>query len=354
MKAVRIFDFGGPEVLKFDDYPMPEVKPGDVLVRVEATSVSGFDLKYRAGLLHKHNKTSALPGRKPFPMPMQLGRECAGIVEAIGNDVTKFNVGDRVVGMTHPANPDSIETIRGLGNLSSGIDIPGHTMFGAYAQFVSRPENYWLPLADQVSFDQAASVMWPATTAHRIVTSRLGIKLGDALLVTGATGGMGFATLRLAKLAGAMTIATTRDAKKISLLKEYGADHVVVTGENDVQKIRDLTGGRGVDGAVDYTGVNSMMRLCNDVMRLGGSICITFGEPGPLPFTASDFNSVELTLMGVRGGTPGDQFSVWELMNKGLLRVPVDRVLPLAEVAKAHTLQETDKVAGRIVLHPWD
>ena len=324
MKAVRIFDFGGPEVLKFDDYPIPTVGPNEVLVRIEATAVSGFDLKYRSGALHKKNgaDTPALPGRNPFPMPMQLGRDSAGIVVAIGSGVTKLKPGDRVVGMTHPANPDSIETLRGLGNLSSGVEIPGHTMFGAYAQYVVRPERYWLPLANGVTFDDAACVMWPATTAYRIVTSRLEIKLGDVLLVTGATGGMGFATLRLAKLSGAMTIATTRDEKKVSLLRASGADHVIVTGSDDVRKIRSLTEGRGVDAAVDFTGVNSVMRLCCDSMRLGGSICLTFGEPGPLPFTAFDMNRFELTVRGVRGGTPFDQLAVWELMNKDLLRVP--------------------------------
>jgi NADPH:quinone reductase-like Zn-dependent oxidoreductase len=117
-------------------------------------------------------------------------------------------------------------------------------------------------------------VMWPSTTAHRIIMTRIAIELGDALLVTGATGGMGFATLRLAKLAGATTIATTRDDKKVSLLKANGADHVVVTGSDDAQAIRKLTDGRGVDGAVDYTGSNAVMRLCCDSMRLGGgSIC---------------------------------------------------------------------------------
>ncbi len=355
MKAVRIHEFGGPEVLKIADYPMPEVGPSDVLVKVEATSVSGFDIKYRMGLLHRGNVEAkvALPGRKAFPMPMQLGRDCAGVVEAVGASVTTFKPGDRVVGKTHPANPDSIETIRGLGNLSSGVDIPGHSMFGAYAQFVSRPESYWLPLADRISFDDAACVMWAATTSHRVVSTRLAVKLGDAVLVTGATGGMGFATLSLAKLAGAVTIATTRDAKKTQALQSSGADHVVITGGDDLRAVLDLTGGRGVDGAVDYTGNKEMVRLCCEAMRLGGTLCLTFGGAAPLPLTGDDMNRSELTVRAVRGGTPADQLAVWELMNRGVLRVPIDRVFPLAEAAQAHATQEAGNLAGRIVLHPW-
>ena len=159
--------------------------------------------------------------------------------------------------------------------------------------------------------------------------------------------------IRLAKLAGATTIATTRDQKKVSLLKANGADHVVVTGGDDALAIRKLTDGRGVDGAVDYTGSNSVMKLCCESMRLGGSICLTFGEPGSLPFTAWDMNRLELTVRGVRGGTPADQLVVWELMNRGVLRIPVERVLPLSEASEAHALQEAGSLAGRIVLRPW-
>ncbi len=356
MKAVRIFDFGGPEVLTFGDYPMPDVGSSDVLVRVEATSVSGFDLKYRGGYLHRttgEGQPVKLQGRRSFPMPMQLGRDSAGIVEAVGEAVTMFRPGDRVVGMTHPANPNSLETIRGLGNLSGGLDIPGHTMFGGYAQYVARPEHLWMPLPDHVTFDDAASVMWAAVTSHRVVVSRLEVKLGDYVLVTGATGGMGLSTLRLAKLAGAITIATTRDQQKSEVLRNSGADHVVVTGDNVVRAVRDITGGRGVDGAVEYTGTQPMMRLCCSVMRLGGTVCLVGGEREALPLTVGDANGLELNVRGVRGGTPADQQAVWELLVNGSLRVPIDRVLPLSAVAEAHVLQDAGNLRGRIVLHPW-
>ena len=357
MKAVRIFEFGGPDVLQFADYPMPEIGSGDVLVRVEATCVSGFDLKYRAGYLHKSMEagpSAGLPGRSPFPMPMQLGRDSAGVVEAVGSAVTAFRSGDRVVGKTHPSNPASIESIRGLPNLSGGVDIPGHTMFGGYAQYVSRPESYWLPLPQEVGFDEAASAMWAATTAHRIVTDRLGVRLGDHVLVTGATGGMGLATLRLAQLAGATTIATTRDAGKAAVLRDAGADHVVITGsDDDASAIRDLTGGHGVEGAVEYSGSQAMLQLCLKAMRLGGTLCTAGGERESLPMTVMDMNRLELTVRGIRGGTPGDQQAVWELLVKGTLRVPIDRVLPLSEAAQAHTLQEAGDLQGRIILHPW-
>ena len=147
MKAVRLFEFGGPEKLVYGDYSVPEVGPTDVLVKVLATSVSRWDIKYRTGEVHQfYGKSTGhhggIHGRRAFPMPMQLGRDAAGEVVAVGARVTTLVPGDRVLGMTNPENPLSLASIRGLGNLSGGIDLPGHTMFGGYAQFVSRPESY--------------------------------------------------------------------------------------------------------------------------------------------------------------------------------------------------------------------
>jgi NADPH:quinone reductase-like Zn-dependent oxidoreductase len=120
MKAARIAETGSPEVIEYGDYPMPECEAGDVLVKVMATSVSGWDLKYRSGKLAKSAVGKGLPGRSLFPMPQQLGREASGVVVAVGDNTTRFKEGDRVLGLVHPENPDCDIAIRGRGNLSSG------------------------------------------------------------------------------------------------------------------------------------------------------------------------------------------------------------------------------------------
>ena len=130
MKAVRISSYGGPEVLTYQDYPQPEIGEDGVKVRVLASSLSGFDLKYRKGAL-QHVK---LPGRRSFPMPMQLGRDTAGIVVEVGKRVSASQTGDRVVGLVSPINALSTLSSMGLGNLSTDVDLPGHTMFGSNAQ----------------------------------------------------------------------------------------------------------------------------------------------------------------------------------------------------------------------------
>jgi NADPH:quinone reductase-like Zn-dependent oxidoreductase len=361
MKAVRLFEFGGPDKLRYGDHPMPEVGPTDVLVKVLATSVSHWDVKYRTGEVHEfYGKSTGhhggIHGRRAFPMPMQLGRDVAGEVAAVGASVTTLALGDRVLGMTNPENTLSLASIRGLGNLSGGIDLPGHTMFGGYAQFVSRPESYWIKVRPELDLDQGAAAMWPCATAHRIVTNRLNVRMNDTVLITGASGGMGTATIGLAKLAGATVIATTRHPGKTASLEHWGADIVVDSGRDDaVKAIRAATGGEGADAAVEYTGASELMRLCIDALRLGGTFCPVGGELREIPLHVVDMVSKELNVHGIRGATRNDQRVVAELLEKGRIRMPIHAVLPLAKAAEAHAmLEHSEDLVGRIVLHPWD
>jgi NADPH:quinone reductase-like Zn-dependent oxidoreductase len=280
---------------------------------------------------------------------MQLGRDVAGVVEAVGAEVRGLKAGDRVIGLTSPENPNSPEAQRGLGNLSTGIDLAGHTMFGGYAQYVARPENYWLKASPSLDVDRAAASMWACATAHHVVAARLNACKGDTVLITGAAGGMGTATLLLA-------IATSRFPGKTDALKKLGADLVVDTNSADIaRQIRAFTGGEGVDGAVEYTGATELMRLCIDAMRLGGTFCPVGGEMKEVPLRVVDVVGKELNVHGVRGATLADQRIVAELLEGGRLVMPIHAVLPLSKIGEAHRLLESaPDLVGRIVLHPWD
>jgi len=361
MKAVRLFEFGGPEKLIYGDYPEPELGIDDVMVKVIATSVSRWDVKYRTGEVHEfYGKATGhhggIHGRRAFPMPMQLGRDVAGEIIAVGANVNGLRPGDRVVGLVHPENPASINAIRGLGNLSTGVDLPGHTMFGGYAQYVARPRGYWIRISSSLSFDQAAAAMWACSTAHHIVAVRANVRMNDNVLITGASGGMGTATLQLVKLAGGTPIATTRNAAKADALQRAGAVFVVDTTSPDaLQTIRDFTRGEGVDGAIEYTGEASLMRLCIDAMRFGGTFCPVAGEMKEIPLRVVDLISRELNVHGVRASTRNDQRIVVELLESGRLIMPIHATLPLSQVSQAHRILEaSDNLIGRIVLHPWD
>jgi NADPH:quinone reductase-like Zn-dependent oxidoreductase len=361
MKAVRLYEFGGPEKLVYEDQPMPEVGPGDVLVKVLATSVSRWDIKYRSGEVHEFyghrtGHRGGIHGRRAFPMPMQLGRDAAGEVVAVGEAVATLRPGDRVLGMTNPENPLSLESIRGLGNLSGGIDLPGHTMFGGYAQFVSRPQGYWIKVGNGFDLDQGGAAMWPCATAHRIITERLKLAINDRILITGASGGMGTAIMALARLAGAIVIATTRHAAKEERLRREGASLVLRPGAGDcLRLIRDFTGGDGVDAAVELTGESDLMRLCIDALRLGGTFCPVGGELRELPLRVIDMVSKELNVRGIRGASRNGQRVIAELIEQRRIAVPIHAVLSLSKAAEAHAMLENGReVVGRIVLHPWD
>ncbi len=351
--AVRLLEYGGPDKLIYGEYELPPLGAQDVIVKNHAGSVSRWDVKYRAGDLARYQ----IPGRAAFPLPQQLGREAAGEVVAVGVAVKRFKPGDRVIGVTHPEDPDSVETARGLGNLSRNLAIPGHQAMGSYAQYLVRHETMWLPLPDGVDFEQAGVALWPFSSSHRVVRDRLRVKPGDHVLITGASGGMGQATLQLAKLAGANVIATTRHESKAATLRELGADAVVVT-EDDDQAFKDvsrLTGGEGVDHAVDYTGNPDLLRFIGSVMRLGGTLVVT-SEQGrdPLPFRASDLIRLELNLLGIRGARMNDMLTVLKLLGDGRIRTRIAARFPLAKVGEAHALLETSPdLVGRIVVLPW-
>lgn len=180
--------------------------------------------------------------------------------------------------------------------------------------------------------------------------------MNDIVLITGASGGMGTATLQLVRLAGGTPIATTRSAGKVEALRRAGAEFVVDTSAPGIlPAIREFTRGEGVDGAVEYTGATALMRLCIDAMRFGGTFCPVAGEMNEVPLRVIDLISRELNVHGVRASTRNDQRIVVELLEKGRIIMPIHAVLPLSQVGIAHRLLDTsDDLIGRIVLHPWD
>jgi putative oxidoreductase len=351
--AVRLFKYGGPEKLVYGEYDLPPLGERDVLVKNFAASVSRWDVKYRTGDLARYQ----IPGRAAFPLPQQLGREAAGEVVAVGRAVTRYKPGDRVIGITHPEDPDAVETARGLGNLSPNLAIPGHQAFGSYAQYLVRDERMWLPLPDGVDYEQAGVALWPFSSSHRVVRDRLHVRLGDTVLIAGASGGMGQATMQLCQLAGARVIATTRHPMKAAILRELGAEAVVVTADPERARIDvlALTDNEGVDHAVDYTGSPEMLRFLGSVMRLGGSIVVT-SEQGsePVPFTAADMIRLELNLLGIRGARMNDMLTVLKLLGDGLIQTRIAARFLLARIGEAHELLvNSPDLVGRIVVLPW-
>jgi NADPH:quinone reductase-like Zn-dependent oxidoreductase len=357
MKAVRINVTGDYSVLEYGDYPVPAIGDNDILVKVMATSVSGWDIKYRRGDLFGKNGHT-LPGRPNFPIPQQLGREATGIIVDMGKGINHFDIGDRVMGLAHPENTFSTNALMGLGNLSTEIDYPGHIMFGGYAQYVSRPENYWMKIPDNVGLDQVAAGSWSYPTSHRIIVDRCKVKLGDTVLITGVSGGIGNALFEWASLSGAVVIGTTTNEKKIEDLKNLGLDHVILTKDihKASKKLNDITSGLGVNHAIELTGSSGLKQLCLSNIACGGTVC-PLGES-----IENDEFSVkvkqhlvgrELTVLGIRGSQLKDQYMFLKMLSLAKIKVPIARIMPLSEIQKAHRLVEQREVVGKIVLSPW-
>ncbi|WP_225730630.1 MULTISPECIES: zinc-binding dehydrogenase [unclassified Nocardia] len=350
--AVRIFEHGDENVLRYGEYPLDPPGPEDVVVRVAAASVSRWDIGYRAGFPTGFR----LPGRAAFPLPQQLGREAAGRVIAVGAAVDGFAVGDPVVAVVHPEDPASLEAARGLGNLSPDVALPGHQALGCYAKYLVRHHTMWLPLDPAIDLEQAAVTLWSFATGHRVIRDRLDVRLGDTVLVLGASGGMGTATTQLAALTGATVIAATRSPAKAAGLRELGAQRVLVLDDLDraAEDLHAITHGRGVDQVADYVGDAAVTAFALGRLRLGGRYCVTVGESSaPLPVTTTDLVRLEMSLLGVRGARRIDAIQALELLAQGRIRTPIAARFPIAKAAEAHRFLEhnTDTV-GRVVLVP--
>ncbi len=353
MRAVRLHRHGGPEVLHVEEVPVPEVGDHDVLVRVHATSVNSWDLKYRAGML----PPSPLPGRAAWPLPFQLGRDAAGVVERVGPAVTAWSVGDRVVQMPHPACGHCPMCVRGRDNLCLRAAYPGHQVFGGYAEYVARPETALLKLPDAVSYEAAGASMWAFTTPLNCLRRRAPVGPGDILLLTGASGGLASSAVQLGKLAGATVIGTTTKPERAGELRAIGFDHVVdVRDPEAVAAVRRTTGGLGVDAAWDCVGGTPSFRFAASCTRLGGAVAV-LGTPSDaegfgLEISTLSFIFGELNVVGVRAATRQDQQSVVDLLASGAIAPVIDRVYPLADAAAAHEYLESRRQIGKVVLMP--
>lgn len=351
MKAVRFFEYGEPSVLKYMDFPIPKVGASDILIKVKATSANRFDLKMRRGQIPQ------IPGRDPFPKPFQPGRDVAGEVVDIGDRVTRFKIGDRVVGMVHPACGQCDNCLRGYDNLCTNIKLPGHQTPGGYAEYISRRETDVLIAPDGVPYEKLASCIWSYSCVWNIISRRGGLYAGQSVLITGASGGLGTAAIQLCRLVGASNIiATTGSLAKAERLKMLGVDHVVDYHDTDAaDQVRSLSGGTGVDLVIDLVG-GEMFILGLNCLRMAGTIVNVAGEEAqnsiPMRMLTVMLLHRHVDILGVRGATRLDNKTVLEFLGQGKIEPVIDHILPLSEAVKAHEILESQEHIGKIVLVP--
>lgn len=330
MKAILIHQHGGPEVLQLEAIPAPKPQAREVLVKNQAIGVNFVDTQHRAGLNY------------PVKLPLIPGIEAAGLVEAVGSEVSEFSVGDRVA-------------------------YAGY-MGGNYAQYTVVPAEKLIPIPPRLTFEAAAATLLQGMTAHCLAYSVYPIKAGDRVLIQAAAGGVGLLLVQLAKQQGARVIGAVSTPEKAELVRAVGADHVLVHNQVDfeIETMR-LTQGEGVHAVYDSVGRPTFDKGLK-VLRAQGYMVVFGLSGGPVPLF--DINR----LSGITGsGHKGSLFLTWATLSDytakredllwragevfdrvaaGSLTVPVARIFPLREAAEAHRLIESRQVIRKVLLAP--
>jgi NADPH:quinone reductase len=322
MKAIQVSQPGGPEVLTLVDLPVPDPKPNEALVRIKAAGVNFVDVYYREG-------------RYPAPRPFIVGQEAAGIVIAVGPDVTTVKLGERVA--------------------YAGV-------LGSYAECAAVPADRLVKIPEQLDFNQAAAAMLQGMTAHYLSHSTYPIKSGETALIHAAAGGVGLLLVQMCKLLGSRVIGTVGSEEKARLARNAGADHVIIYTKRDFEsETRRITEGKGVNVVYDGVGKDTFEKDLN-VMRPRGYVVLFGGASGAVP----PFDLLQLTLKGslfvtrpslqhyIATREELDQRSsdVFQMIIAGQLKLRIHKTYPLSEAAAAHRDLESRKTTGKLLLVP--
>ncbi|WP_064573009.1 quinone oxidoreductase family protein [Cupriavidus gilardii] len=322
-KAIRIFQNGGPEVMQWVDVEVGEPGPGEIRIRQEAVGLNYIDVYFRTGLYKQ-------------PLPGGIGMEGAGVVEAVGPGVTHLREGDRVAYAGRPT--------------------------GAYAQVRVMPADIVVKLPDDISFEQAAAMMLQGMTVQYLVRDTYRVQPGDTVLLHAAAGGIGLIASQWLKALGATVIGTVGNDDKAALARAHGCDHTVVyTRESFLDRVKEITGGKGVAVVYDSIGKDTFNDSL-DCLAPRGTM-VSFGNAsGPVP-------PVDISVLGAKGSLKLTRPTImtyvtqrellepmaaelFDIVRSGKVRIEIRQRYPLSEVAQAHRELEARKTTGSTVLIP--
>ena len=322
MKAVRVHEYGGPEVLRVEEIATPVPAEKQILVKQAAIGVNYIDTYQRSGLY-------------PVNLPYTLGLEGAGVVEAIGADVASLQTGDRVAYVGTP---------------------------GTYAQYVVVPADRAVKVPDDLDLEQAAAAMLQGMTAHYLVFQTYPLKPDDTCLIHAAAGGVGLLLVQLAKKCGAYVFATVSTEEKARLAREAGADEVILYTQTDFEKVvKEKTNGRGVQVVYDSVGRDTFDKSLNCLAPLG--YLVLFGQSSGKvdkfdPALLAAKGSLFLTRPSLfdyiadRASLEKRAYDVLGWVASGELKLHIGSRFPLDEAAEAHRALEGRKTTGKVLLIP--
>ena len=321
MKALVFYEFGGSDVLQYEEISNPKIQPNEVLVRTKSIGLNFADIYRRKGNYH-------LAGEPPYI----LGYEGAGIIEEIGQNITEVQIGSRV----------------------AFADVPF-----ANAELVSVPIEKLIRLPEEISFEVASSILLQGLTAHYLTSDSYQVQPNDTVVVHAASGGVGQNLIQIAKIYGAKVVSLTSTKEKANKALEIGADVAFTYDDNWVQSVIAFTNGKGAD--VVYESVGSTLEDSFQATRIGGTV-VFFGMSGGDPALV-DPRMLMDTSKTLTGGDLWNVLTTFEERQKrskqlfdwiiaGKLQLQSPAVFPLVEGSKAHDYLESRKSTGKILLRP--
>ncbi len=323
-KAIKIYETGGPEVMRWEDYDPGQPAAGEALLRHEAVGLNFIDVYHRTG-------TYPLPA-----LPAIFGIEGAGIVEAIGEGVSEVAAGDRVAYAGGPP--------------------------GAYAEARLIPAHRLVKVPDAISTRQAAAMMLQGMTARYLLRGCYDVKAGDTILIHAAAGGVGLIVCQWAHHLGATVIGTVGSEEKAKLAKSHSCDHTILYNQEDfAERTREITGGKGVDVVYDSVGQATFMKSLDCLRPMG--MMVSFGQssglvpafdPGLLSAKGSLFLTRPslMTYTAARNDLLEHARDLFEVVGSGAVKIEIQQTYPLSEAARAHQDLEARKTTGSTILLP--
>ena len=344
MKAVYMTEHGGTGVLQYGNMPEPEIGPNDVKIRIRAASLNRLDVYSRAGVRGTR--------RRNFDTPHILGGDAAGEIVEVGSEVRGRETGQRVVVNPRMTCNQCRWCSAGQDEFCENSGMLGSSRRGSYAEYVSVPATSALPIPDGLSFEEAATLPTVYLPSWTILVRKGALQSWETALVLSASAGVGTAGIQVAKnVIGATVITTTSTEEKAAQAAELGADHVINYSTEDIaERVREITGGRGVDVVLDHVGAE-FWPAASRSLAMGGryGICgVTTGYRAELQMGAM-FTRYQ-TVFGVFMGRKEDMRQIVQMADRGVVRGIIHQTFPLKDAAMAHEVMESRNFFGKLVL----
>ncbi|HEY6274383.1 MAG TPA: zinc-binding dehydrogenase [Terriglobales bacterium] len=340
MKAIRFHEFGGPEVLKYEDVPDPKPRKDQVLVKVKACALNHLDLFIRKGI----------PGVK---LPHISGADVSGDIAEVGEYITDLKPGQRVLLAPHCFCGICPACTRGEQNFCPQYTVLGYLNDGGNAEYIAVPRVNVLPISDELTYDEAASLPLVALTAWHMLVGRCGIKPGDTVLVLGGGSGIGSIAIQVSKMFGAMCIATAGDESKLEQCHDLGADHTINHYQQKIaDEVKKITNKGMCDIVFEHVGKATWAESMKS-LKPGGKLVTCGATTGPdASFDIRFLFARQLSFLGSFMGTQGEFHEVMKHVFAGKIKPVVDKSFPLREAPAAHQRLEKSEQFGKIILNP--